>query len=575
MTSIPAQSQQINGTDFSCPVDSPSSCETYVTYIAQSPNLLSLSNISDIFATSPLSIATASNIRNEDDKLVPGQVLLIPVTCGCTGNQSFANITYQMRQGDMYDTVSQISFENLTNWRAVNHSNPDLNPVLLPIGVKVVFPLFCRCPSKKQLQKGIEYMITYVWQHNDTVSSVAAKFGASPVDISTENNYGGNFTAATYLPVLIPVTSLPVLAQPDPSNGRKSSIGIPVIIGISLAFILVIAVIVISLVYAYHYQRKRTLNRRDSSAGTADKLLSGVSGYVSKPTVYEADAIIKATTNLSEHCKIGDTVYKAKIEGQVLAVKKVNEVVSEELNVLQKVNHGNLVKLMGVSSDSDGNHFLVYEYADNGSLEEWLFSKLSSKASLTWYQRINIALDVAMGLQYLHEHTYPRIVHRDITASNILLDSNFKAKIGNFSMARTSTNPMTCKIDVFAFGVVLIELLTGKKGMTTKADGEVVMQWKHVRKIFEVEDEKEKEECLRRWMDPKLESLYPVDYALSLVTLAVNCTADVSLSRPTMAEVVLGLSLLTQPSQAALERSLTSSALEAEVTHVATPIAAR
>ncbi|RYQ80385.1 hypothetical protein Ahy_Scaffold1g106834 isoform A [Arachis hypogaea] len=536
VTSIPTQSQQVNGTDFSCPVDSPSSCGTYVTYIAKSPNFLSLSNISDIFDTSPLSIARASNIKNEGDKLVPGQVLLIPVTCGCTQNQSFANITYELRQGDVYDIVSKTTYENLTNWRAVNNSNPDLNPVLLPIGVKVLFPLFCRCPSKKQLQKGIEYMITYVWQNNDNVSSVAAKFGASPVDILSENNYGGNFTAATYLPVLIPVTKLPVLTQPEASHGRKRSIQIPVII---------------------------------------NKLLSGVSGYVSKPTVYEANEVIKATMNLSEQCKLGGTVYKAKIEGQVLAVKKVNQVVSEELNILQKVNHGNLVKLMGVSSDSDGNHFLVYEYADNGSLDEWLFSKLSLKASLTWYQRINIALDVAMGLQYLHEHTYPRIVHRDITTSNILLDSNFKAKIGNFSMVRTTTNPMISKIDVFAFGVVLIELLTGKKAMTTKADGEVVMLWKDIRKMFEVEDEKEKEECLRRWMDPKLECLYPVDYALSLVTLAANCTADVSLSRPTMAEVVLGLSLLTQPSQAALERSLTSSALEAEVTHVATPIAAR
>ncbi|XP_057762597.1 serine/threonine receptor-like kinase NFP [Arachis stenosperma] len=575
ITSIPTQSQQVNGTDFSCPVDSPSSCGTYVTYIAKSPNFLSLSNISDIFDTSPLSIARASNIKNEGDKLVPGQVLLIPVTCGCTQNQSFANITYELRQGDVYDIVSKTTYENLTNWRAVNDSNPDLNPVLLPIGVKVLFPLFCRCPSKKQLQKGIEYMITYVWQNNDNVSSVAAKFGASPVDILSENNYGGNFTAATYLPVLIPVTKLPVLTQPEASHGRKRSIQIPVIISISLGFTLVVAVIVISMVYAYLYQRKRNLNRRDSSAGTADKLLSGVSGYVSKPTVYEANEVIKATMNLSEQCKLGGTVYKAKIEGQVLAVKKVNQVVSEELNILQKVNHGNLVKLMGVSSDSDGNHFLVYEYADNGSLDGWLFSKLSLKASLTWYQRINIALDVAMGLQYLHEHTYPRIVHRDITTSNILLDSNFKAKIGNFSMVRTTTNPMISKIDVFAFGVVLIELLTGKKAMTTKADGEVVMLWKDIRKMFEVEDEKEKEECLRRWMDPKLECLYPVDYALSLATLAANCTADVSLSRPTMAEVVLGLSLLTQPSQAALERSLTSSALEAEVTHVATPIAAR
>ena len=571
---IAAQSQQTSGTNFSCPADSPPSCETYVTYIAQSPNFLSLLNISDIFDTSPLSIARASNLKAEDDKLIRGQVLLVPVTCGCTGNHSFANITYEIEQGDGYDFVSTTSYENLTNWRVVMASNPHLKPNLLPVGVKVVFPLFCGCPSKDQLNKGIEYMITYVWQPNDNIPLVAAKFGSSPLDILTENNYGGNFTTATYLPVLIPVTKLPVLTQPSPSNGRKSSIQIPIIIGISLGCTLLVAFLATLLVYVY-YLRKKSLNRSASSAGTADKLLSGVSGYVSKPTLYETDAIMEATMNLSEQCKIGKSVYKAKIEGRVLAVKKVQEVVSEELKILQKVNHGNLVKLMGVSSDSDGNCFLVYEYAENGSLGDWLFSKSSCssnpRASLTWYQRINIAVDVAMGLQYLHEHTYPRIVHRDITTSNILLDSNFKAKIANFSMAGTSTNPMMPKIDVFAFGVVLLELLTGNKAITTKENGEVVMLWKDIRRMFEPEEGRE--DWLRRWMDPKLESLYSVDYALSLASLAVNCTADMSLSRPTMAEVVLSLSLLTQPSPATLERSLTSG-LDAEATQVIT-IAAR
>jgi serine/threonine protein kinase len=293
--------------------------------------------------------------------------------------------------------------------------------------------------------------------------------------------------------------------------------------------------------------------------------------------MYEMDVIMEATMNLDENCKIGETVYKANIDGRVLAVKNIKKDASEELKILQKVNHGNLVKLMGVSSDNDGNCFLVYEYAQNGSLDEWLFSESSktsnSVGSLTWSQRITIAMDVAVGLQYMHEHTYPRIIHRDITTSNILLDSNFKAKIANFSMARTSTNNMMPKIDVFAFGVVLIELLTGKKAVTTKENGEVVILWKDFWKIFDIEGNRE--ERLRKWMDPKLEDFYPIEHALSLASLAVNCTADKSLSRPSIAEIVLCLSLLNQPSsEPMLERSLTSG-LDAEATHVVTSIAAR
>nr|AER51023.1 Nod-factor receptor 5 [Lotus filicaulis] len=574
-TNIAARSEQISGPDFSCPVDSPPSCETYVTYTAQSPNLLSLTNISDIFDISPLSIARASNIDAGKDKLVPGQVLLVPVTCGCAGNHSSANTSYQIQKGDSYDFVATTLYENLTNWNIVQASNPGVNPYLLPERVKVVFPLFCRCPSKNQLNKGIQYLITYVWKPNDNVSLVSAKFGASPADILTENRYGQDFTAATNLPILIPVTQLPKLTQPS-SNGRKSSIHLLVILGITLGCTLLTAVLTGTLVYVY-CRRKKALNRTASSAETADKLLSGVSGYVSKPNVYEIDEIMEATKDFSDECKVGESVYKANIEGRVVAVKKIKEGgANEELKILQKVNHGNLVKLMGVSSGYDGNCFLVYEYAENGSLAEWLFSKSSGTPnSLTWSQRISIAVDVAVGLQYMHEHTYPRIIHRDITTSNILLDSTFKAKIANFAMARTSTNPMMPKIDVFAFGVLLIELLTGRKAMTTKENGEVVMLWKDMWEIFDIEENRE--ERIRKWMDPNLESFYHIDNALSLASLAVNCTADKSLSRPSMAEIVLSLSFLTQQSSnPTLERSLTSSGLDVEDdAHIVTSITAR
>ncbi|XP_028760439.1 serine/threonine receptor-like kinase NFP [Neltuma alba] len=569
-----AQPQNNNkGANFSCPVDAPSSCETYVTYFAQSPNFLSITNISDLFGISPRSIARASSIVYEDNyKLFPGQLLLVPLTCGCTGSHSFANISYVMNKGDSYHFVSTFSFENLTNSQAGEAFNKTLNPHLVPIGSKVIFPLSCSCPSKTQLQKGIKFLITYVWQANDNLPTVSSKFNASSMDIVTVNNYP-NFTNSASLPVLIPVRSLPALSQTYPSsqNSNKTK-HLLMFIGTFVGFAVLIALLSI-LLYAYRMRKKRmVLNRKNS---TVDKLLYGVSCYVSKPIMYEAGVIMEATKKLNERCRIGKSIYRARIEGEVVAVKKVRDQnAKEELRIMQKLNHTNLLKLRGVSSDNDRNYFLVYEYAENGSLDKWLYPGYSSgsMSPLTWNQRISIALDVAMGLQYLHDHTQPRIVHRNISTSNILLDSKLKAKIANFSMARTCTNLVMLKIDVFAFGVVLLELLTGKKGMEMNEKGEVMMLWKEFMAIFDLEEGRE--ERLRKWMDPELGSFYPIVDALGLASLALACIVGKSMSRPTMGEIVLSLSLLTQSSSdaAALKGSGT---LDFEVASLNSPITAR
>lgn len=579
---IAAQSPTNCGTNFSCPADSPPSCETYVSYHAQSPNYLSLVNISDVFGISPLSIARASNLSDEDSKLIPGQLLLVPVTCGCTRNCSFANITYEIKAGDTFYVVSNTAFENLANWHVVEEFNPNQNPNLLMPGTEVVFPLFCSCPSRSHLAKGIKFFITYVWQPSDNVSVVSTKFNASEMDIMTENKYQ-NFTSTANLPIMIPVSQLPDISRFYSSPKRKgNNHRLLVIVGIILGCTLLTVLITMSLVYVYCLRKKKIgLKKSASFLATADKLLSGVSGYVSKPTMYEFSVIMEATKNLNQQCRIGGSVYEAKIDGQVLAVKKVKEDVMEELKILQKVNHANLVRLMGFSSDNNvENWFLVYEYAENGSLDNWLYSMSASDASsasfLTWSQRICIALDVAMGLQYLHELTQPRIVHRDIRTSNILLDSSFKAKIANFSMARACTNPMMLKSDVFAFGVVLLDLLTGKKSMATNEKGEVVMVWKDIRGIFDGEDEKMKKERLRKWIDPRLGNLYAIDDALSLASLAVTCTADKPLSRPNMAQVVLNLSFLSQSCPGVMGEGWTCpGGLDAEVPQMISPIAAR
>ncbi|KAI3799057.1 hypothetical protein L1987_34346 [Smallanthus sonchifolius] len=235
---------------------------------------------------------------------------------------------------------------------------------------------------------------------------------------------------------------------------------------------------------------------------------------------------------------------------------------------------------MGISSDFGGNCFLVYEYAEKGSLDKCLFTRhLSSSlgssinVNLSWSQRLNLALDIANGLQYMHEHSQPSIAHRDLRTSNILLDSNFKGKIGNFSSARPAISSIMLKVDVFAFGVILLELLSGKKAMETRDGGEICMAWKEIRKIIEVEDKRE--ENVRLWMDPNLGSFYPIDAALNMAALARACTSEKSADRPGITEIVFNFSVLSQTSSEMYERSSTSSCLETEDTHIISPVIGR
>ncbi|XP_010261848.1 PREDICTED: serine/threonine-protein kinase At5g01020 [Nelumbo nucifera] len=230
-----------------------------------------------------------------------------------------------------------------------------------------------------------------------------------------------------------------------------------------------------------------------------------------------------------------------------------------EVIFLGQLRHPNLVKLIGYCCE-DEHRLLVYEYMVRGSLENQLFRRYS--ASLPWSTRIKIALGAAKGLQFLHEAEKP-VIYRDFKASNILLDSDYTAKLSDFGLAKDGpegdethvstrvmgtqgyaapeyvmTGHLTKMSDVYSFGVVFLEMLTGRRSMDKNRGPreQNLVEW--ARPLLN--DSRK----LERIMDPKLEGQYSNKGAQKAAALAYQCLSHNPKSRPTMGIVVKTLELI-------------------------------
>ncbi|XP_009599916.1 serine/threonine-protein kinase RIPK-like [Nicotiana tomentosiformis] len=255
-----------------------------------------------------------------------------------------------------------------------------------------------------------------------------------------------------------------------------------------------------------------------------------------------------------------DDKIKPGLKAQPVAVKLLDLEGSQghlewltEVVLLGQLRHPNLVKLIGYCWE-DEQRLLVYEYMARGNLENQLFRRCSS--SLPWLTRMNIAVDAAKGLAFLHGEEKP-VIYRDFKASNILLDSDYTAKLSDFGLAKDGpegsdthvttrvmgtygyaapeymmTGYLTSKSDVYSFGVVLLELLTGRQVIDKKRPSreQNLVEWA---RPFLKDSHK-----LDRIMDPRLEGQYSTQGAKKVVALTYQCLSQQPKSRPTMTNVV-------------------------------------
>ncbi|KAK7274260.1 hypothetical protein RIF29_15343 [Crotalaria pallida] len=351
------------------------------------------------------------------------------------------------------------------------------------------------------------------------------------------------------------------------SNKEKIIIGLS--IGIGLAIMTIIALLVIVLVYKRRYNssgdkiQPRNIYSEPSSNMNTE---TGTAIYFGVP-IFSYEELQEATNNFDQARELGEggfgTVYYGKLrDGREVAVKHLYkrnyrpvESFINEIQILTRLRHTNLVSLYGCTSRHSHELLLVYEYVPNGTLGGHLHGDIAKPDLMPWPVRMKIAIDTASALAYLHASD---IIHRDVKTSNILLDNNFCVKVADFGLSRLfpndvthiSTAPrgtlgyvdpdyricyqLTTKSDVYSFGVVLVELISSLPAVDmARESNEVKLANLAIRKI--------QRRAFGELVDPSLG--YQSDENIkrtitSVAELAFQCLQGDKDLRPSMGEVL-------------------------------------
>ncbi|MQL79400.1 hypothetical protein Taro_011847 [Colocasia esculenta] len=335
-------------------------------------------------------------------------------------------------------------------------------------------------------------------------------------------------------------------------------------VGIAVTGVAMLLLVILVLLI---HRKKRELKDPDTTTGTSDNTFPPLpvrkcqEGPPSMFRRFSYKETKKATDNFSLVIGKGGfgTVYRAEFSDDVaIAVKRMNKVSQQgedefcrEMELLGRLHHRHLVALRGFCIEKR-ERFLMYEYMENGSLKDHLHS--SGWTPLSWRRRMQIAIDVANALEYLHFYCDPPLCHRDIKSSNILLDENFVAKVADFGLAHASrsgsinfepvntdirgtpgymdpeyvvTQELTEKSDIYSYGVLLLELVTGRRAIQ---DNKNLVEWSQK---FMVSGSK-----LSELVDPVIKNSVDLEQLHVVVGIIQWCTQREGKVRPSIKQVL-------------------------------------
>ncbi|KAL2946120.1 hypothetical protein AAZX31_U003000 [Glycine max] len=288
--------------------------------------------------------------------------------------------------------------------------------------------------------------------------------------------------------------------------------------------------------------------------------------------VYTVASLQQYTNSFSQENYIGEgmlgPVYRAELpDGKLLAVRKMNTTASMGQNheqflqlvfSISKIQHANIVKLMGYCAEYS-QRLLVHEYCNNGTLHEALHTDDKLQIKLSWDDRIQVSLGAARALEYLHEHCQPPIVHRNFRSANILLDDKLEVLVSDcglgsllssgsasqllgrhltangYSAPEFEYGSYTLQSDVFSFGVVMLELLTGRKSFDSSRPRveQFLMRWA-IPQLHDID-------ALSKMVDPSLNGEYPKKSLSRFADIISSCIQNEPEFRPAMSEIVQDL----------------------------------
>ncbi|XP_040251495.1 cysteine-rich receptor-like protein kinase 25 [Aegilops tauschii subsp. strangulata] len=286
--------------------------------------------------------------------------------------------------------------------------------------------------------------------------------------------------------------------------------------------------------------------------------------------LFDFSEVSNATNNFSDENKLGQggfgPVYKGQLpEGLEIAIKRLASHSGQgftefknEVQLIAKLQHTNLVRLLGCCSQGE-EKILIYEYLPNKSLDSFIFDE-TKRALLNWNKRKAIIEGIAQGLLYLHKHSRLRVIHRDLKASNILLDSEMNPKISDFGLAKifssndiegntkrvagtygymapeyASEGLFSIKSDVFSFGVLILETIHGKRNSSFHKNGDFFNLLGYAWKLW-------KEERWLEFVDESIVSESHVSETMRCINIALLCVQENAADRPTTTSVVTMLS---------------------------------